>query len=389
MTRPLIYLIAGEPSGDLLGARLMEGLKHKLNDQVDFIGIGGPQMQKQGLNSLFDMSDLSIMGLAEIIPHIPKLLKRIKQTVNHIKDRKPDCLITIDAPGFNFRVTKQLNGKGIPLIHYVAPTVWAWKPKRAKKIAAFLDHLMVLLPFEPPYFEKEGLKTTFVGHSVIESGIDKHSGHDFRERHGIPQDVPLLCVLPGSRRSETDQMLPIYQNALKNLKKKHPNLRLVLPTVSTVSAYVKEQTANWGLPILVVEGNDEKFGAFNAANAAIAASGTVSLELGLARVPTVITYRLKPLTYKIAKKLIKVKYVSIINLLLDKRVMPELLQNDCTAENIATEVDRLLSQKDQLLEYQSDLNSALDQLGLNGPEKPSLRAAQCVIDIISKGKSHV
>lgn len=386
MTAPLIYLISGEPSGDLLGARLMRALKDKTDGNVRFCGVGGPHMCAEGMESLFDMAELSVMGLTEILPHIPKLLNRIKQTIHNVETQKPDCLITIDAPGFTFRVAKQLKGKGIPLIHYVAPTVWAWKPGRAKKIAQFLDHLMVLLPFEPPYFEKEGLPTTFVGHSVIESGLENIDGDAFKERHGIPQNVPLLCLLPGSRMSETSQLLPVYKIALKQLKEKFPALRIVLPTVSTVAPYVKETTADWGIPILIVEGNDEKFGAFKAADVALAASGTVSLELALAKTPSVITYRLKKITHFVAKRLIKVKYASIVNLLHNKYVMPELLQDECTPDNIVREVSHILSNHDNNKTQSNELDSAMKMLGLGNDQKPSERAAECILNIINKEK---
>jgi len=383
MAEKLVYLIAGEPSGDLLGARLMKAIKAKTDGQIRFIGIGGPNMEAEGLKSLFPMSELSIMGLAEIIPHIPKLLRRIKETVADVESQKPDCLVTIDAPGFTFRVAKKLKGKGIPLIHYVAPTVWAWKPGRAKKIAQFLDHLMVLLPFEPPYFEKEGLAATYVGHSVIESGIEEINGEGFKKRHGIPNDVPLLCVLPGSRQSETSQLLPVFKETVIGLREKFPNLRIVLPTVATVAKQVKEATLDWRIPVLIVEGNEEKFGAFKAADAALAASGTVSLELALAHTPTVITYRLKRMTHFIASRLITAKYASIVNLLHNKEIMPELLQDNCNPERIISEVTKLLESNSD----QSDaLESAMKMLGKGDEETPSDRAANCVLNIINKEK---
>ncbi len=384
MSSPLIYLIAGEPSGDLLGARLMKALKEKTQGHIRFCGIGGPHMSAEGLDSLFDMSELTVMGLAEVLPHIPKILKRIKQTVADVQTQHPDALITIDAPGFTFRVSKQLKGQGIPLIHYVAPTVWAWKPKRAKKIARFLDHLMVLLPFEPPYFEKEGLATTFVGHSVIESGMDKVDGADFRHRHGIPVDVPLLCLLPGSRRSETSQLLPVYKNVVTKLKQKSPSLRLVLPTVSNVAQNVKEETSLWPVPVLVVEGDEEKFGAFKAATAALAASGTVSLELALAQTPSVITYRMKRLTHSIIRRLVKVKYASIVNILHNKEVMRELIQDDCTTDNIIDEISMLLDSSPKNEEQIKLLNEAMEMLGKGAEEPPSQRAATCVLSLIHK-----
>ncbi len=384
MGSKLVYLIAGEPSGDLLGARLMKGLKAQSDEDITFVGIGGPGMEAEGLKSLFPMAELSIMGLAEIIPHIPKLLKRIDQTIKNVQETKPDCLITIDAPGFTFRVAQKLKGQGIPLIHYVAPTVWAWKPGRAKKIAQFLDHLMVLLPFEPPYFEKEGLKTTFVGHSVIESGMDDISGEDFKSRHGIPADAPLLCVLPGSRHSETSQLLPVFKDSIIALKENFPNLRLVLPTVSTVAQRVKEETITWGVPVLVVEGEKEKFGAFKAADAALAASGTVSLELALANTPSVITYRVKKMTYWLASRLVKVKYASIVNLLHDKEIMPELIQDDCTPENIVKEVTKILENSGENVSQKEELESAMQMLGKGDIDLPSQRAAACVHSLISK-----
>lgn len=389
MSERLIYVIAGEPSGDLLGARLMKAIKERSDDKVRFIGIGGPNMENEGLDSLFPMSDLSVMGLAEIIPHIPKLLKRIKQTIEDVQAQKPDCLITIDAPGFCFRVARKLKGKGIPLIHYVAPTVWAWKPGRAKKIAQFLDHLMVILPFEPPYFEKEGLPATFVGHSVIESGIENTNSDVFKKRHGIPNDVPLLCVLPGSRHSEITQLLPIFKECVKSLKDKFPTLRIVLPTVSTVAKTVKEHTITWGVPVLVVEGQDEKFGAFKAANAALAASGTVSLELALAKTPTVITYRLKKMTHWIASRLIKAKYASIVNMLHNKYVTPELLQDDCCPEKIIPLISDLLTQDQSNKDQHKDFEVALKMLGLGDEKSPSERAADCVLSLINTPKKEV
>lgn len=383
MTDRVIYIIAGEPSGDLLGARLMKTIKSQSTDPIHFIGIGGPNMADEGLDSLFPMSDLSVMGLAEIIPHIPKLLKRIKQTVEDVQVQKPDCLITIDAPGFCFRVARKLKGKGIPLIHYVAPTVWAWKPGRAKKIAQFLDHLMVILPFEPPYFEKEGLPATFVGHSVIESGMDTINGDEFKQRHGIPNDVPLLCVLPGSRHSEVSQLLPIFKECVQSLKKSFPHLRIVLPTVSTVAKAVRDHTLNWDVPVLVIEGQEEKFGAFKSADAALAASGTVSLELALAKTPTVITYRLKKMTHWIASRLIKAKYASIINILHDKYVTPELLQDECCPEKIIPLITELLERKQANFDQHKDFDTALKMLGLGEVKTPSERAADCVLSIIN------
>lgn len=387
MTTPLIYLSAGEVSGDLLGARLMRALKEKTQGNIRFAGIGGPHMIAEGLKSLFPMEELSLMGLVEVIPHIPRLKRRIKQTINDVLDQKPDCFLSIDAPGFNFRVAKALKGQGISLVHYVAPTVWAWKPKRAKKIAQFLDHLLVLLPFEPPYFEKEKLPTTFVGHSVLESGIDQIDGAAFRDKHGVPQDVSIVCVLPGSRRTEVSQLLPIFQETLERIKKKHPSVRVVLPTVPAVSHIVRQDVAQWAVPVLVVEGEGEKFGAFKAANVALAASGTVSLELAQAGTPSIIAYKVKKITHWLAKRLIRVKYASIVNILHDREIMPEFIQDQCTPDNLSQALDLALAQAEQA-DQREALNSAMVMLGKDEAQTPSERAACTLMSFLKKREKY-
>ncbi len=193
-TRISVYLIAGEPSGDVLGGRLIAGLKSLSGDNITISGVGGENMTAQRLQSLFPMQELSIMGIIEVVPKIPTLLARIKQTAADIIEKKPDVVVTIDAPDFCFRVAKRLAGHNIPIVHYVAPSVWAWRPGRAKKVAALVDHVMCLLPFEPPYFTREGVDATFVGHSILESDADGGDGQAFRARHNIPSDAPLLCA---------------------------------------------------------------------------------------------------------------------------------------------------------------------------------------------------
>jgi len=316
-------------------------------------------------------------------------LRRIKETTADVLAKQPDCFVSIDAPGFNFRVAKALKGKEIPLVHYVAPTVWAWKPKRAQKIAQFLDHLLVLLPFEPPYFEKENLPTTFVGHSIIESGLDQIDPLAFRDRHGIPRDAPLLCVLPGSRRTEVSQLLPIFEETLRQLKQNHPSLHLVVPTVHGVASLVKEKSDEWPFPVLVVEGEAEKFGAFKAANAALAASGTVSLELALAQTPTIIAYKFKKLTYWLAKRLVRVKYASIVNLLHDREVMPEFIQDKCTPDTLSKALDLALAESEYSEEQQTALKEAMGMLGQGQDQTPSERASSVILSLLSKGKSYV
>ncbi len=380
--RPLIFLIAGEPSGDILGGRLMAALKD--SGDMRFAGIGGQYMTRQGLESLFPMRELSLMGLAEVLPHIPRLLRRIRQTADKVRELKPDILITIDAPDFNFRVARRLKGEGIPLVHYVAPSVWAWKPGRARKIAGFLDHIMTLLPFEPPYFETEGLAATFVGHPVVESGADKGNGVEFRRRHNISADVPLICVLPGSRHSETARLLPIFSETLGILKKKMPDLQAVVPTMPGVAKEVAEAVSGWPVPVQMVEGNEHKFSSFAASDVALAASGTVALELAMAGTPTVIAYKMNPLTGWLASLLIRVRFANIVNIILDREAVPERLQKNCTPKCLARAVDELLGSEAAREKQINDCKDAMRRLGLGGPS-PSRRAAEVVLSIINGG----
>ena len=381
MGGPHIYLIAGEPSGDRLGARLISALKAKTGGDCQVSGIGGPEMEKQGLESIFPMSELTVMGLAEVLPRVFNLLRRIRETAEHIIATKPDIVVTIDAPDFSLRVAKRLKGKNIPLVHYVAPSVWAWKPGRAKKMAPLVDHLMTLLPFEPPYFEREELPSTFVGHSVIESGADRGNGPGFRARHQISAKAPVLSILPGSRHSEVSRLLPIIQNAIAKLDV--PNLQIVLPTVETVEAEIRQIVSSWSVGPIIVTGDSEKFAAFAASDAAIAASGTVALELAMARLPYVTIYKFNALTAFIGRLLVKTPFVNIINILLDREVVPELIQEDCKSHTIASHIAGFLEGDETALAQAASFDQAVTQLQ-SGDELPSDRAAAVVLDIIAQ-----
>lgn len=381
---PVIFLIAGEPSGDSLGGHLMAALAERR--QVRFAGVGGPRMESQGLESLFPMEELSLMGLAEVLPHLPRLSRRIAQTVAEVRKTRPSLLLTIDSPGFNFRVARRLKGQGITLVHYVAPSVWAWRPGRARKVAAFLDHLLALLPFEPPYFEAEGLPCTFVGHPVVESGCERGDGAGFRRRHGIAEGATLLSVLPGSRQGEVGRLLPVFGDALAILGRSRPGLRAVVPTVGTVAGRVAAAAARWPVPALVVEDEGDKFDAFAASDAALAASGTVALELAMAGVPTVVAYRMNPLTAWLARRLIRVRFVNLVNIILERQAVPELLQEECRGDRLAAAVAGLLDDESARRRQAADAGEALRHLGLGGPS-PSSRAAEVILDTI-EGKAH-
>jgi len=380
---PLIFVVAGEPSGDAIGARLMAALKDETEGAVRFAGIGGARMETEGLTSLFPMSDLTLFGLAEVLPKIKVVKARIAETVAAIRAAGPDAVVTIDSPGFSFRVQKQLGAGSTKRIHYVAPTVWAWRPGRARKIARFLDRLLVLLPFEPPYFDAVGLPCDFVGHPVLEEGADRGDGVGFRARHGIPADAPLLVVLPGSRRSEIRALLPVFADVLARLRQRFPGLRAVVPTVETVANDVKRAAAAWPVPALVVEGAAEKYGAFAAGTAAMAASGTVSLELAIARLPAVIAYRVHPISAVVARRLLKVRYATLANIILNRAAVPEFLQDRCRADLIAESVGTLLADPVARVSQVKEVCLALDQLGGDDPP-PSRRAARAVLAAIGR-----
>lgn len=376
-----VYLVAGEPSGDLLASRLMRALKKKTGGDVRFYGVGGETMAQEGLTSLFDSSELAVMGLMEVIPSIPRILKRISQTVQDIVDKKPDVVVTVDSWSFSARVNKALKARktGIPQFHYVAPQVWAWKKKRAKTCGRYIDELFALLPYEPPYFEPHGLKTDFVGHPVVEGGASKGDGAAFRKEYGIAADAPLLCVLPGSRRSEIKYLLPVFQETVARLKQKYPSLRVVVPTVVTVAEKVKKAVASWDVPVTVVTGEKARYDAFAAANAALAASGTVALELAMARVPYCIAYKMNPISSFLAPLVVKGKYVNLVNILADKLIVKEFLLKNCRADWLTNEVDLLLSDETYRQTQISQASQVLNLLGAGQAETPSDKVADILL----------
>ena len=377
-----VYLIAGEPSGDLLGSRLMRALKKQTKGQVAFYGVGGETMAEEGLKSLFDIKDLAVMGFMEVVPSIPKILKHLNEIVADIRKIKPDIVMTIDSYSFAARVHKKLQAAGYkkPHVHCVAPQVWAWKKGRAKKIGRFVDHLFCLLPNEAPYFEPHGMKTTFIGHPVIEGGADKGNGAKFRKKYGIDPKATILCVLPGSRKNEIKYLWSVFQESAEQMKKEIPNLFVVIPTVQTVADTVRKKVENWDVPHLIIQGEKERYDAFAAANVALAASGTVSLELAMAGVPHLIAYKVSPFTAMIAKRLLKIRFVNLLNILADREIVPELLQDRCNVDKIVDTLKGLLKNPKQMT------GESLKKLGLGARYTPSDKLAVELKKITEKRK---
>jgi lipid-A-disaccharide synthase len=381
---PLIYIIAGEPSGDFLGGRLMASLKERTGGAARFAGIGGEDMGAEGLASRISLSELSVMGVAEILPRARAILGHVRATVAHIQGLKPDAVVTIDSSGFTWRIAHGLRRRGetLPLIHYVAPMVWAWRAGRARRMARWYDHLMALLPFEPPFFTAVGLSCSYVGHPVVESGADRGDGSSFRRRHNVAASTKLVVLLPGSRRGEVLRLLPVFKAAVERLAARYRDIAVALPTTDTVEAEIRAAVALWPMRVIVVRGKAEKYDAFAAGDVAVAASGTVALELALARLPTVIAYRVSPLTHALVRRIVRIGHAHLVNLLLKREVVPELLQEHCTPERLAAEATRLLDDRVAREAQVSSCGEALRMLGY-GDLAPGLRAADEVLAIIA------
>jgi lipid-A-disaccharide synthase len=341
MDDDLIYIVAGEQSGDVLGARLIAALR-AARPGLRFAGIGGPLMAAEGVQSLFPLNELAVMGLLEVLPRIMRLRRLLHQAAADVATRRPAVLVTIDSPGFTLRLLK-LVGASVKRVHYVAPQVWAWREHRVKHFPGLWDRLLCLLPFEPAFFARHGLPAVFVGHPVLQSGAGDGDGARFRAAHGLSPDAPVLVVMPGSRRSEVAKLLPVLAETLTLLTPALPGLVAVVPVASAVAETVRTATAAWPVRPVIVSELGEKHDAFAAAAAAVTKSGTSTLELALAGVPMVVTYRVNPLTAMIARRLVKIRFAAMVNLLADRELVPELIQQDSTPEKLAAAVRPLLA----------------------------------------------
>lgn len=380
-----LFLIAGEPSGDALGAALMRGLASLAPEEIAFAGVGGPRMAAEGLASLFPMQELSLMGLVEILPKYLHLRRRVRETAEAVAAADPDALITIDSPEFCLRVARAARAlrPGLRTIHYVAPQVWAWRPGRAPRMAEVIDHVLALLPFEPPYMERAGMTCDFVGHPVVAvPQADAAAAAAFRAGHGIATEAALILALPGSRRSEVARLGPVFGATLGRVLARRPGARLVVPTVGPVAGAVRELVAGWpGRPVVLEAGvapSAETRAAFAAADAALAASGTVALELAAAGVPMVIGYDVHPVSRFILARMLRVDSINMVNLISETRAIPEFIGRKFRAEGMAGALDALLEAGPERAAQQAAMAAAMHRLGRGG-EDPGLRAARSVL----------
>lgn len=370
MPKKKIFIIAGEASGDWMGCKLIRELK-KQNDKILFSGIGGKKMESEGFKSLFPITELSLMGFAEILPHIPRLKRRIAQTIRAIEKAKPDVVVTIDSPGFNWRVVAPLQKlrPKTKFIHYVAPTVWAYKPERAKKIAGLYDKLLVILPFEAPFFKKEGLETVFTGHPVIEDGLEKGDEKKFRKEFNFNDDF--VCLMPGSRKGELKRMLPVFKKVTAKLRSKS-----VILAADHMHLALEAATKTWKYPPLIVD-NKHKIDVFAACSSGIIKAGTAGLEFAFANKPYVVAYKVNPLSAYMLRRMIRMKYFNLVNILMNEEVVSELMQEDCEADYIVENLQKAILEPEL-----EKLEQAIKMLKADSDLPPSEVAANEVLKLI-------
>jgi lipid-A-disaccharide synthase len=387
---PRLFIAAGEPSGDLLGGALIAGLRQLCGGGIALEGIGGPAMAAQGLASRFPMEELSVMGLAEVLPRLPNLLRRIRETGDAAVAMAPDALVTIDSPDFSLRVAKRARRSrpDLRVVHYVAPSVWAWRPGRAAKMAKVVDHVLALLPFEPPYMGAAGMTCDFVGHPVAaEPQATPEEVTAVRAELGLAPGQRLLALLPGSRRGEVSRLGPVFAEVVRRLRAADPELAIVLPAAAPVidllAAHFPDIPILDPRPCSKADAEARKRAAFAAADAALAASGTVSLELAAAGTPMVIAYTANPVTGWIVMRMALIDTATLVNLVTDTRVVPEFFLGDCTPDKITPAVARLLDDPVAAAAQRQAGERTMQLLGRGG-EPPGLRAARSVLSAIGR-----
>ncbi len=381
---PKIFIIAGEKSGDNLGGKLAKSIK-KLDSNIELYGIGSEEMEKQGISSLFPMSEINLFGFAEIVPHLPNLLNRINQTVDEIIRINPDVVITIDSPGFNYRVVKKLRERNCraKLVHYVAPSVWVYKENRALKTAKLFDMLLCLLPWEPPYFEKHGLKTAFIGHPVFEDldFISDGEKQNLREKYLKGQNKKIISILPGSRLGELNRLLPIIKTSVQKLKERFDILPIFLG-VPYLKELLEKNLSDIEDKIIITD-VAEKQKILQISDAGIVKSGTVSVEVSALKCPQVTFYKVNPISHAIIKMMIKTKYVNLVNVSAGREIIPEFVQYKVTPDNIVNNVIPLLENKDFAQKQIYDSETELRKMGYLSGISSSDKAAAEVLQLIN------
>ena len=387
MTRPLtVMLVAAEASGDALGAGLAKALKRRLGDRaVRFVGVGGAKMAAEGIESPFDIAQLSIIGIVESLKAYPRAMARLKDTLALTEREKPDVAILIDSWGFNIRLAHALRRQDpkLPLVKYVAPQVWAYRPGRARGLAKAVDLLLSIQPMDKPFFDRAGLESIFVGNSALAKDFSKADAGRLRAAVGLSADEPILLVLPGSRPSEIERVMPVFEEAVRKLKETRPDLAVVVPAASTVSEAVKARVAGWPFRAHVIEDEALKDDAMVAATVALACSGTVTTELALAACPMVVGYRTGAITYGLLKLLFKPRWVTLLNIAAGKSIAPEYLQNALTGEALAQAVAARLDNSALRADQIAEQSAALDRMGRGMPD-PSEAAAEALVAFLNR-----
>lgn len=381
---PKIFLIATEESGDRLGSSLMTTLRQRLGDAVRFEGVGGRLMMREGLTSLFPIEDLSIMGFSAVAKQLPMILRRIRETADAVIAASPDILIIIDSPDFTHRVARRVRARrpAVPIVDYVSPTVWAWRPGRARAMRRYVDHVLALLPFEPEtYRDLGGPPCTYVGHPLIEQ--IELLRPDAQERQRRDAEPPVLLVLPGSRRSEIRHHMSVFGETLRVLQQGIPEVDVILPTMPHLVDEITAAVAGWPLRPRIVVGDEDKRAAFRVARAALAKSGTVTLELALAGVPMVAAYKAGAAEAWIARRVIRVSSVILANLVIGENVIPEFLQEDCAPDKLAAALRDVLVQS-PARQRQLEAFAKLDTIMATGEQSPSVKAAEVVLAMLRR-----
>ncbi len=380
-----LFFIVGENSGDALAAPLLKQLKKKYGDSLECLGIGGPLMKHEGFNELLPMDQISVIGIWEVLPKIPRLIKINKAIVEEIEKQQPDAVITVDFPDFNFIIAKSLKKRGIykgKIIHYVAPSVWAWRPERAKNMANFMDGVMCLFPMEVEHFTAHGLKAAHVGHPIVSTNAREAEGSVFRKENDIPEDAQAVGLFFGSRDNEFKNLGPILREAVQYMNDYVETIYVIAPTLPDLEYNVQKLLEGCELKIFVSANPIVKWEAMKACNIAIAVSGTVGLELSYAGVPHVIAYKINPITAGIIKFLAKIKYVHLANILLDKSVVPEFLQSKCTSENIAQGATQLLKNTEKQVTQKDEFAKLHEMLKGESSEPPEVQAVNFIENIL-------